>query len=134
MQEGDSITIDADARLLQLNVPDEELARRRAAYWRVLAKYARLVSSASLGAVTDSEVTREAATMVLTDDNFATNGGVILTVLGTQLLGLPTPFTAIQILCVDQHHHGRATRLNAWLARVIASDRVRYRLELQARS
>ena len=61
VQEGDSITIDADARLLQLNVPDEELARRRA-QWKppaprytrgVLAKYARLVSSASLGAVTD---------------------------------------------------------------------------------
>ena len=59
--EGDSITIDADARLLQLNVPDEEIARRRKAwqppaprYTRgVLAKYARLVSSASLGAVTD---------------------------------------------------------------------------------
>ena len=59
--EGDSITIDAAARLLQLNVPDEELARRRA-QWKppaprytrgVLAKYARLVSSASLGAVTD---------------------------------------------------------------------------------
>ncbi|MBO9339893.1 MAG: dihydroxy-acid dehydratase, partial [Chloroflexus sp.] len=49
------------SRLLQLNVSDEELARRRAAwqprpprYTRgVLAKYARLVSSASLGAVTD---------------------------------------------------------------------------------
>ncbi|MGQ9925823.1 MAG: dihydroxy-acid dehydratase [Chloroflexaceae bacterium] len=61
VEEGDSITIDADARLLQLNVSDEELARRRAAwtppaprYVRgVLAKYARLVSSASLGAVTD---------------------------------------------------------------------------------
>ena len=61
VQEGDSITIDADARLLQLNVPDEEIARRRA-QWKppaprytrgVLAKYARLVSSASLGAVTD---------------------------------------------------------------------------------
>ncbi|MFQ3663966.1 MAG: dihydroxy-acid dehydratase [Chloroflexaceae bacterium] len=61
VEEGDSITIDADARLLQLNVSAEELARRRAAwtppaprYTRgVLAKYARLVSSASLGAVTD---------------------------------------------------------------------------------
>ncbi len=59
--EGDSITIDADARLLQLNLPVEEIARRHAAwsppaprYPRgVLAKYARLVSSASLGAVTD---------------------------------------------------------------------------------
>ena len=61
VREGDSITIDAERRLLQLNVPDEELARRREA-WRapekryktgVLAKYATLVSSASLGAVTD---------------------------------------------------------------------------------
>jgi dihydroxy-acid dehydratase len=61
VQEGDSITIDAPARLLQLNVPDEELDRRRATwqppaprYTRgVLAKYAKLVSSSSLGAVTD---------------------------------------------------------------------------------
>jgi dihydroxy-acid dehydratase len=59
--EGDSITIDADRRLLQLDVPEAELARRRAV-WKapeprytagVLYKYARLVSSASLGAVTD---------------------------------------------------------------------------------
>ncbi len=59
--DGDSITIDAERRLLQLNLSPEELARRRAA-WRprpprytrgVLAKYARQVSSASLGAVTD---------------------------------------------------------------------------------
>ena len=61
VQEGDSITIDATQRLLQLNVPDEVLARRRAAwqpppprYTRgVLAKYAKLVSTASKGAVTD---------------------------------------------------------------------------------
>jgi len=61
VEEGDSITIDAAARLLQLNVSDAELARRRAA-WQppkpryttgVLAKYAKLVSSASKGAVTD---------------------------------------------------------------------------------
>ncbi|GAB4148563.1 MAG: dihydroxy-acid dehydratase [Cyanobacteria bacterium J069] len=61
VQEGDSITIDADARLLQLNVSDEELDRRRA-QWQppqprytkgVLAKYATLVSSSSKGAVTD---------------------------------------------------------------------------------
>jgi dihydroxy-acid dehydratase len=59
--EGDTITIDAPARLLQLEVPEEELRRRRDA-WRppqsrytrgVLHKYARQVSSASLGAVTD---------------------------------------------------------------------------------
>lgn len=61
VNEGDSVTIDADQRLLQLNVNDEELARRRVAwqppeprYTRgVLAKYARLVSTASKGAVTD---------------------------------------------------------------------------------
>jgi dihydroxy-acid dehydratase len=61
VQEGDSITIDADRRLLQLNVPDAEIARRRAVwtppkarYTRgVLAKYAAQVSTSSLGAVTD---------------------------------------------------------------------------------
>jgi dihydroxy-acid dehydratase len=61
IHEGDSITIDADKRILQLNVPDEEIARRRAAwtppkprYTRgVLAKYAAQVSTSSLGAVTD---------------------------------------------------------------------------------
>jgi dihydroxy-acid dehydratase len=61
VNEGDSVTIDADQRLLQLNVNDAELARRRAAwqppsprYTRgVMAKYAKLVSTASIGAVTD---------------------------------------------------------------------------------
>ncbi len=61
VQEGDSITIDAHKLLLQLNVADEELARRREGwqppsprYTRgVLAKFAKLVSSASKGAVTD---------------------------------------------------------------------------------
>ena len=61
VNEGDSVTIDAEQRVLQLNVPDEDIARRRAAwqppaprYTRgVLAKYAKLVSSASTGAVTD---------------------------------------------------------------------------------
>ena len=61
VNEGDSVTIDAHQRLLQLNVNNEELARRRAA-WQppeprythgVLAKYAKLVSTASKGAVTD---------------------------------------------------------------------------------
>ncbi|NEQ98939.1 MAG: dihydroxy-acid dehydratase [Cyanothece sp. SIO2G6] len=61
VQEGDSVTIDADQRLLQVNVSDEELAQRRA-NWHppaprytkgVLAKYAKLVSSSSKGAVTD---------------------------------------------------------------------------------
>ena len=61
VHEGDSITIDAEQRLLQLNVSGEELSRRRAE-WKpphprytrgVLAKYAKLVSSASRGAITD---------------------------------------------------------------------------------
>ena len=61
VHEGDSITIDADARLLQLNVSEAELASRRS-NWKpiatrytrgVLAKYAKQVSSSSLGAVTD---------------------------------------------------------------------------------
>lgn len=65
VREGDSITIDAQARLLQLNVTDEELEARRSA-WQppvprykrgVLAKYAKLVASASLGAVTDRGLT-----------------------------------------------------------------------------
>ncbi|MFZ5522289.1 MAG: dihydroxy-acid dehydratase [Pseudomonadota bacterium] len=61
VQEGDSITIDAHKLLLQLNVPDEEIARRRAA-WKapaprytrgVLAKFAFNAASASEGAVLD---------------------------------------------------------------------------------
>jgi len=60
-QEGDTVTIDADHNLLQLHVSEEELERRRAAwappeprYRRgVLAKYAKLVSTSSRGAVTD---------------------------------------------------------------------------------
>jgi dihydroxy-acid dehydratase len=61
VQEGDSITVDANQLLIQLNVDDGEIARRRAAWVRpepryrtgVLGKYARQVSSSSLGAVTD---------------------------------------------------------------------------------
>lgn len=61
MREGDSITIDAEHGLLELNVSPEELTRRFAEWTApvprytsgVLAKYAKLVSSASLGAVTD---------------------------------------------------------------------------------
>lgn len=64
VHEGDSITIDAPARLLHLHVSDEELDRRRAQWQKpkprytsgVLAKYATLVSSSSLGAVTDLNV------------------------------------------------------------------------------
>ncbi len=61
VHEGDMITIDADARLLQLHVDDADLVVRRT-QWQppkpryttgVLAKYAKLVSSSSVGAVTD---------------------------------------------------------------------------------
>jgi dihydroxy-acid dehydratase len=61
VEEGDAITIDAERRQLTLELPDAEIERRRAAWTApppkhragVLAKYAKLVSSASLGAVTD---------------------------------------------------------------------------------
>jgi len=87
------------------------------------------LKSADIGVamgITGTEVTKEAATLVLTDDNFAsivraveegrtiyeniikfvrfqlsTNVGAILTVLGAPFLGLATPFTAIQILWVN---------------------------------
>ncbi|WP_175733559.1 dihydroxy-acid dehydratase [Burkholderia ambifaria] len=60
VQEGDSITIDAHRLVLQLNVDDAELARRRAAWKQpaprytrgVLAKYAALARPANQGAVT----------------------------------------------------------------------------------
>ncbi|NIA53848.1 dihydroxy-acid dehydratase [Massilia sp. TW-1] len=60
VQEGDSITIDAHRQLIQLNVPADEIARRRAAWVRpaprytsgVLAKFAALAQPASKGAVT----------------------------------------------------------------------------------
>ena len=61
VHEGDSVTIDAHKLLIQLNVPDEEIARRRAAWKQpaprytrgVLMKFAKLASTASKGAVTD---------------------------------------------------------------------------------
>jgi dihydroxy-acid dehydratase len=64
VEEGDSITIDAHRLLIQLNVDDAVLSKRRAA-WKpppprhtrgLLAKYRRLVSTASLGAITDHDV------------------------------------------------------------------------------
>ena len=64
VEEGDSITIDADRNLLQLEIDDAELERRRRAWTArppryrrgVLAKYAKLVSSACFGAVTDKDL------------------------------------------------------------------------------
>ncbi len=61
VKEGDQITIDAEHNLLQVDISDEELNKRKANWtappikyeFGVLAKYAKLVSSASLGAVTD---------------------------------------------------------------------------------
>jgi len=63
VKEGDSITIDAKKRLIQLNVPAKELAQRRKK-WKapkprytrgLMGKYMKLVSTASLGAITDLE-------------------------------------------------------------------------------
>ena len=60
VKEGDSVTIDALQQLIQLNVPEEEIARRRAE-WKApaprytrgtLAKFAALASTASKGATT----------------------------------------------------------------------------------
>jgi len=61
VKEGDSITIDAKKQLIQLNVPAKEIAARRKKWKQpkprytrgLLAKYVKLVSTASLGAVTD---------------------------------------------------------------------------------
>jgi dihydroxy-acid dehydratase len=65
VEEDDTITIDAEQRLLQLNISEQEFERRRAAwvpptprYRRgVLAKYAAQVSSSSVGAITDGGAT-----------------------------------------------------------------------------
>ena len=63
VKEGDSVTIDAKKHLIQVNVSAKELARRRKK-WKapkprytrgLLAKYMRLVSTASKGAVTDQD-------------------------------------------------------------------------------
>ena len=63
IEEGDSITIDAHRLLLQLNVSDTEIETRRARWKQpkprytrgVLAKFAKLASTASRGAVTDGD-------------------------------------------------------------------------------
>jgi dihydroxy-acid dehydratase len=60
VEEGDTVTIDAHRRLLQLEVAEEEIARRRAAWTQpepryrrgVLAKFAALARPADEGAVT----------------------------------------------------------------------------------
>jgi dihydroxy-acid dehydratase len=61
VEDGDTITVDAERRELIIDVSDEEIAQRRANWTRpepyatrgILAKYANLVSTASEGAVTD---------------------------------------------------------------------------------
>jgi dihydroxy-acid dehydratase len=61
LEEGDNVTIDADQRQLSVDLSDEELASRRSRWTPpeknglrgVIQKYAKLVSSASRGAVTD---------------------------------------------------------------------------------
>lgn len=63
VEDGDKITVDAEGKTVTLHVDDDELARRRAAWSPpapyatrgTLAKYAKLVSSASRGAVTDGD-------------------------------------------------------------------------------
>ncbi|HLM51283.1 MAG TPA: dihydroxy-acid dehydratase, partial [Solirubrobacteraceae bacterium] len=60
VRDGDTVTIDVDARRLDVDLDDAEIARRVADYASpprayasgVMAKYARLVSSAAQGAVT----------------------------------------------------------------------------------
>lgn len=64
VQEGDMITIDAHARKLEVHVSDQELEERKVKWEKpqpqytqgVLAKYAKLVSSSSVGAVTDLDL------------------------------------------------------------------------------
>ncbi|HET9042318.1 MAG TPA: dihydroxy-acid dehydratase, partial [Burkholderiales bacterium] len=61
VKEGDSITIDARKHLIQVNVPAKELAARRKKWQQpkpryttgLMAKYMKLVSTASKGAITD---------------------------------------------------------------------------------
>lgn len=61
LEDGDTITIDAEKNRIDVNLDDAELEKRRAAWqqpaprytYGVLAKYAKLVSTASEGAVTD---------------------------------------------------------------------------------
>ena len=61
IEDGDEITIDANADILSLNIPDDEM-KKRSEHWKnpnsspksgVLAKYKKTVQSASKGAITD---------------------------------------------------------------------------------
>ena len=60
VKDGDMVTVDAYKKIITVDIPPAELARRRAGWKQrdityrtgALAKYARLVSSASKGAVT----------------------------------------------------------------------------------
>jgi dihydroxy-acid dehydratase len=61
LEEGDTIVVDIDKQLLEVKLSEEEIAKRKKRWtapaikykFGVLAKYAKLVSSASKGAVTD---------------------------------------------------------------------------------
>ena len=64
IKNGDMITIDAVNNKLNIEIPDDQLTKRLKAWKKpklkvkrgVLAKYAKLVNSASLGAVTDADI------------------------------------------------------------------------------
>jgi dihydroxy-acid dehydratase len=81
--EGDSVTIDAHRLLLQLNIDEAELARRRAAWKQpapryttgVLAKFAKLASTASKGAITDEDLFGARATGAATRPGAAIGAG-----------------------------------------------------------
>jgi len=59
LKDGDIVTVDLERRLLQVNITDEELASRRRNWTQpepkyktgALFKYAKLVSSAAVGAI-----------------------------------------------------------------------------------
>ena len=63
IREGDLITVDAVKQLIEVELSKEELEKRRINWEKpvkkykkgVLSKYARIVSTSSLGAVTDFE-------------------------------------------------------------------------------
>ncbi|MFI5121101.1 MAG: dihydroxy-acid dehydratase, partial [Thermoanaerobaculia bacterium] len=76
LRDGDRVTLDVTARRLDFELGDEELAARRRSYRApaprattgVLAKYARLVSSASEGAVTSPVAPSAAASEATAPD------------------------------------------------------------------